>query len=112
MEVTVKGVDGSVLEKLQKLRDSTSEDKKLYSNLDKAFEKLMISPFYGNRVQKKRIPKYFLEKYKMDNLLIYDLPGAWRLLYSIERYQDTILVIVIDFMSHTEYDRLFSYSRK
>lgn len=112
MAISIKGVDTSVIEKLKRLQCSTSVDKKLYENLDKAFNKLKLNPYCGDRVQKKRIPKSYLNKYGLDNLLIMDLPGAWRLLYSVERFEDNIIVIIVDFMSHTDYDRLFRYSRK
>ncbi len=112
MEISIKGADLSVLEKLTGLKHSTSEEKKLYTNLEKAFDKLKSNPYCGDRIRKKRIPKIYLDKYGPDNLLILDLPGAWRLLYFVERYSDNIMVIIVDFMSHTEYDRLFGYSRK
>jgi mRNA-degrading endonuclease HigB of HigAB toxin-antitoxin module len=112
MEVSVKGADISVLEKINELRASTSEDKRLLLHLEKAFDKLKQNPFYGDRVQKKRIPKAYFDEYHMDNLLIFNLPGAWRLVYFIERYGDNIIVVIVDFMSHTEYDRIFGYSRK
>lgn len=112
MEITVKGAEQSVLEKINELKTGTSEDKRLLVHLDKAFDKLKLDPFYGNRIQKKRIPKAYIDKYHMDNLLIFNLPGAWRLIYFVERYGDNIIVVIVDFMSHTEYDRIFGYSRK
>jgi hypothetical protein len=112
MAISIKGADLSIIQKLKKLQTSTSEDKRLYSYLDKAFDKLKQDPYCGERVLKKRIPKSYLGKSGFDNLLILGLPGAWRLLYSVERFEDNIVVVVVDFMSHTEYDRLLGYSRK
>ncbi|BAI62281.1 conserved hypothetical protein [Methanocella paludicola SANAE] len=112
MEIKVKGAERSVLEKINGLRTGTTEDKRLFVHLDKAFDKLKLDPFCGNRIQKKRMPKAYIDKYHMDNLLIFNLPGAWRLIYFIERYGDNIIVVIVDFMSHTDYDRIFGYSRK
>jgi mRNA-degrading endonuclease HigB of HigAB toxin-antitoxin module len=112
MEISVKGADIPVLEKINGLQGKTSEDKVLLVHLDKAFDKLKLDPFSGHRIQKKRIPKVYIDKYDMDNLLILNLPGAWRLIYFIERNGDNIIVVIVDFMSHTEYDRIFGYSRK
>lgn len=112
MEISIKGADASIIERLKKLQFSTYEEKRLYINLDKALDKLKLSPFIGDRIQKKRMPKFYIDKYGIDNLLVLPLPGAWRLLYSVERFDDNIIVIIIDFMTHTEYDRMFGYSRK
>jgi len=112
MRISIKGADKSIIERLKKLQCSTYEDKRLYANLDTAFDRLKVNPYFGDRIQKKRIPEFYIDKYGIGNLLVAPLPGAWRLLYSVERYEDDIIVIIVDFMSHTEYDRLFGYSRK
>lgn len=112
MQISIKGADTSVIERLKRLQRSTYEDKRLYENLDTAFDKLKLNPYFGDRIQKKRIPKFYIDKHGIDNLLVVPLPGAWRLLYSVERFEDNTIVIIIDFMAHTEYDRVFGYSRK
>ena len=112
MQISIKGADPSIIERLKKLQRSTYEDKRLYANLDAAFDKLKENPYFGDRIQKKRIPKFYIDKYGIDNLLVAPLPGAWRLLYSVVRSEDNIMVIIVDFMAHTEYDRMFGYSRK
>jgi hypothetical protein len=58
MEISIKGADLSVLEKLYGLKHSTPEDKKLYDDLEKAFDKLKMNPYCGDRIQKKRIPRF------------------------------------------------------
>jgi hypothetical protein len=112
MAISIKGADTSIIERLKKLQCSTYEDKWIYHNLDAAFDKLKLNPYFGDRIQKKRIPKLYINKFGIDNLLIVPLPGAWRLLYSVERSGDDIIVIIVDFMSHTDYDRIFGYPRK
>jgi hypothetical protein len=112
MRVSIKSADISIIERLTKLQRSTYEDKRLYENLDTVFDKLKLNPYYGDRIRKKRIPKFYLNKYHIDNMLVIPLPDAWRLLYSVERFEDSIIVIIVDFLSHTEYDRIFGYSRK
>ena len=112
MQISIKGADSSIIERLKRLQCSTYEDRRLYANLDTAFDKLKRDPHIGDRVQKKRIPKLYMDKYGIDNLLILPLPGAWRLLYSVGRFEEDTIVIIIDFMTHTEYDRIFKYYRK
>ena len=54
-------------------------------------------------------PKSYLEKYKIDNLWKYDLPNAWRLIYSIKNGQITILSIILEWMNHKDYEKRFKY---
>ncbi len=83
MEFKVFFVDYKIASAYQKLKDGTSEDRILYSNINKAIEDLKKGPQIGIRIPKKLIPKYYIQKYEVNNLWKYDLPGAWRLIYSI-----------------------------
>ena len=45
----------------------------------------------------------------MKNLWKLDLPNGWRLLYFVISDGDTVVAIIVDWMPHKEYDRLFHY---
>ena len=60
----------------------------------------------GRNVKKKLIPK----KYNLTNLRIYNLPSAWRLLYTITTSNNIeIISIILDWMNHKDYERLFGF---
>lgn len=54
-------------------------------------------------------PAEYLKKYKVKNLWKYNLPDAWRLIYSIEQGQLLVIAIVLEWMDHTNYERKFKY---
>jgi Txe/YoeB family toxin of Txe-Axe toxin-antitoxin module len=96
-------------ESFEKLKDSKTEDKKLYKWICRAFEDLEENAFCGIQIQKKLIPKVYSEKFNIDNLWKYDLPNAWRLIYSIKNNKIQILSIILEWMSHKDYERKFNY---
>ena len=55
---------------------------------------------------KNRI-KNILRKYTSSNIRIYNLPSAWRMLYSVTSSEDIkIVAVILDWMSHKDYERL------
>lgn len=51
--------------------------------------------------------KKILWEYGSSNIRIYNLPSAWRMLYSVTRSEDIkIIAIILDWMSHKDYERL------
>ena len=73
---------------------------------------LKINPFYGNPIFKKLIPKEFLKKYEIDNLWRIELPGYWRMLYSITGNEIRIICFILEICDHKKYNKLFGYKRK
>lgn len=69
---------------------------------------LKKNAFSGLQIPKRIIPKEYL-KYGIDNLWKYNLPNAWRLLYSIGKEEVQIISIVLEWMDHKEYERRFHY---
>jgi len=50
-----------------------------------------------------------LKKYNVDNLWKYDLPKGWRLLYSVRRNEIIVISIILEWLSHKEYERRLRY---
>ena len=99
-----------VKKSFEKLKNSKTEDKNLYKWLIRAFEDLETDPFSGTQIAKKIIPKEYEKKYgKLDNLWKYDLPNAWRLIYTIKNQEIIVLSVVLEWMDHKEYERRFKF---
>ena len=94
---------------LEKLKDSKTEDKKLYSFLSRAFADLEENAFCGIQIPKKLIPKDYFQKHNIDNLWKYNLPNAWRLVYTIKNGNIIVLSIVLEWMNHKDYEKKFKY---
>lgn len=74
-------------------------------------EKVLAENRYaGEHVQKDRIPKKYIRKYGINNLYRYDHPKGFRSTYTvITPTKNVYYVIILDLLSHKEYDNLFGY---
>ncbi|MBU0761056.1 MAG: hypothetical protein KJ600_06100 [Nanoarchaeota archaeon] len=97
-------------EDLEKAFENLSEADPLKKALKKAVKDIGTNVFCGRNVKKKLIPKEFIQKYSINNLWIYNLPSAWRLLYAITPSEEAkIIAAILDWMSHKDYERLFRF---
>jgi len=107
VEATVKFSDEKLKEAFENLKNI---DIDLYEQIDKATDEINKNVFCGRSVKKKLIPRELIQKYELNNLWIYNLRSGWRLLYSVtspDKIQ--ILAIVLDWMNHKDYERLFKF---
>ncbi|RLI84919.1 MAG: hypothetical protein DRO76_06180 [Candidatus Altiarchaeales archaeon] len=93
----------------EELKEGKFEDSKLYGFISRAIDDLKKDPLCGIRIPKKQIPREYIKKYKVDNLRKYNLPGAWRLVYTIKADEVMILSIILEWMDHKKYERKFGY---
>ena len=84
-------------------------EKELHKNLESAFRDIAENAFCGIQIPKRLIPKDYLKRYGIDNLWKYNLPDAWRLLYTIRRDQVIVITIILEWMPHKEYEKKFKY---
>ena len=100
-------------EKIKKAYDdlltSTVEDKKIHKWITRALEDIKENCFCGIQIPKKQIPKNYIQKYRVDNLWKYDLPMAWRLIYTVKKGEIMIISIILEWMTHKDYERRFRY---
>ncbi|MCK5040140.1 MAG: hypothetical protein KAR87_04190 [Candidatus Aenigmarchaeota archaeon] len=85
------------------------EERQIYRWLERAFVDLEENAFCGIQIPKKLIPASYIQKYEIDNLWKYNLPNAWRLTYSIKGSEIKVVSIVVEWMSHKEYEKRFGY---
>lgn len=101
--------DEKVQEAFEKLSKSTKDKQKVHEWLVRAFEDIKENAFCGIQVPKRLIPKEYVKKYKVNNLWKYNLPNAWRLFYSVENTEIIVVSIVLEWMSHKDYEKKFKY---
>ncbi len=106
MECEVNFVD---LELKNSFTELEKSDPRLYKEIQKAVEEICQNSFSGRNVKKELIPKELIQKYNLDNLWIYNLRKDWRLIYSLGRDEIKLIAIVLDWMNHKEYERLFHF---
>lgn len=100
-----------VNEKLESSFEKLSENDPIKKSLKKAIRDIKENAFCGRQVKKKLIPEKLIRKYKINNLWIYNLPSAWRLLYSVTSSDEIELIAaVLDWMDHKDYEKLFNFT--
>ena len=96
--------------KLEEAFNSLDEEDWLKKAVKRVIENLKENAFCGERIKKELIPKIYIQKYSIDNLLWYSLPNGWRLVYSIIAPNNIqILTLIIEYMNHKNYERRFNY---
>jgi len=92
------------------LRSSTrSEDRRIVALLEKAVAVLTENPYAGDRIRRQQIPREYHRRYgPLENLWKYNLSKSWRLVYTIAR-DGNLIVVVLEWFSHDEYERRFNY---
>jgi len=97
-------------EKTKKLFESLeTENFGLYCNLLKAFSEIEKNAFCGIRIPKRLMPHDYVVNYNIHNLWKYNLPNAFRLLYSVESDGVLVLAIILEWFNHKNYERKFNY---
>lgn len=96
-------------ETFEKLKSASSEQQKLYKFINRAIGDLKRDPTCGTKIPKRLWPRRFIRTYKIDNLWKYDLPGAWRLIYTIVADKIRIVSVILEWGDHKWYDRVFGY---
>jgi hypothetical protein len=86
-----------------------NETDPLKKGLIKAIKEVQENSFVGRNVKKNLIPKEIIKKYNINNLWIYNLPNGWRMLYVLTSSEIRIIAVVLDWMNHKDYERLFKF---
>ncbi|MBU0957294.1 MAG: type II toxin-antitoxin system YoeB family toxin [Nanoarchaeota archaeon] len=106
MESRIIFVDEKLKQAFAELSD---RNKRLHKEIEKALNKIKFNIFCGRNIKKNLIPKILKQKYDVDNLWVYNLSKDWRLLYSVADNEIEVLAVVLDWMDHKDYDRLFGF---
>ena len=80
--------------------------------VDEALDALMENRCAGTILQKKKIPKIYIQKYGIDNLYKMNLSGNHRLIYTLIALDEGVCPHIIEVMTHQEYNERFGYKRK
>jgi len=86
--------------------------KQLIRSINTVIDKLIANPYYGDLIPRRNIPGKVVEKYGTNQLFRVELTGYWRLIYTLRGNEATIIALILDYMSHKGYDKLFGYKKK
>ncbi|MBS3094897.1 hypothetical protein J4474_04480 [Candidatus Pacearchaeota archaeon] len=91
------------------LKEGKFEDKQLYEFIERAIKDLKSNTTCGTKIPKKLWPKEYIKKFGITNLWKYNMPNAWRLIYTIQTNEVMILNVILEWFTHKEYERRFKY---
>lgn len=104
--VVMRYADERIKGSFEKLK---SRDEKFLRHLKNAVENIKEDPICGTKISQKLIPKIWVKQYSINNLYKYNLPNAWRLLYSLSGSDVELVAIVLGCFNHKEYEKKFNY---
>ena len=100
--------DENIEKEFDKLKNV--KEKQFYEQLMNAFRNLKENAFCGTQIPKNLIPKEYIKKFgDMTNLWKYNLPDAWRLIYTVKNNNVKVLSVILEWLDHKEYERRFHY---
>lgn len=65
--------------------------------------------FAGERIEKKKFPKYYVQKYGIGNLYKFNLDSKTRLVYILVAEETGVAVVVLEILDHKKYEDRFGY---
>jgi mRNA-degrading endonuclease RelE of RelBE toxin-antitoxin system len=77
--------------------------------VNKGIAKLIESHETGQKIPKNLWPKYYVQKYDINNLWRLRLDDYWRMIYTIMGTQVRIVTVILEVLDHKEYDKRFGY---
>ncbi len=95
----IRFANKKIKEAFEELENSNSNGKKIYEWLIRAFKDIEENAFCGIQIPKRLIPRAYKRKYEIHNLWKYNLPNAWRLLYSVEKGEILVVSIILEWMT-------------
>ncbi len=88
-----------------------SDHQTLLNAIKQRIEFLKANPQYGVHISKEKIPKEYILKYDVNNIWKTDLPGAWRMIYTIRGSEVEIISLILDILNHKDYEKRFGYKK-
>ncbi len=98
-------------EKLEKEFEGLNLEGDLKKYLQRAIGDIKANPFCGIKLQKHLFPKEYIKKYSITNLWKYNLPGGWRIIYTLVNENEIELIsVILEWFNHKDYEKRFNYS--
>lgn len=106
---TVGFADPKLLQAYHALESGTFEDRQLHSILAQAVKTLKSNPEAGPKVPRPLWPRIYIQAYGIDNLRKLDLPDGWRLTYTLKGSRVEVMSVILEWMTHKQYEKRFGY---
>ena len=89
--------------------NSLTESDPIKKKLDDVMDQLKKKPTMGDRIHARLFPVKYVRKYGIRNLYRCPLGSNYRMLYTLTSKTNTIYCVILEVLTHKEYDFLFGY---
>ncbi len=100
------------VEEEKKERKKRTFNMKLLDSIDRALDNIKRDLHYGRHVQKEYLTKEAIQKYGTDKVWIVNLFDYWRLIYTLVGNDVKIIGLILDYIDHNQYNKLFKNFKK
>ncbi len=83
-----------------------SFNQQLLKSIDQKISYLKTNPLAGDHAQQP-LPCELVDKYGINNLWIIDLVNYWRMFYTLKPDKVEIIALVLDWVDHERYNKMF-----
>jgi mRNA-degrading endonuclease RelE of RelBE toxin-antitoxin system len=77
--------------------------------IDKGIARLVENHEAGQKIQRKLWPRYYTQKYGINNLWRIRLDDYWRMIYTVIGEKVRIVAVILEVLDHREYNKRFGY---
>jgi len=91
------------------VKKHTRKNSVLFGEICQLMRELLQDFSKGDKVQKDRWPQYYVKKWSLTNLFKCDLRQGYRLTYTLQFEGGGTAVVLLELLSHDEYDERFGY---
>jgi len=97
-------------DELEKAFNTLSDEDPIKKAVIRAIQNVKEDYQSGEYIPKNKVPEAYLKKYGINNVRVYDLPFAWRLMYTVTGSSEIgIISVILDWMNHKDYEKLFRF---
>ncbi len=90
--------------------EGQGEAEYLLKIIESGIEKLKQNHEAGQKIPRQLWPKYYSQKYDVNNLWRLQLDDFWRMIYTLTREEQVELVaVILEVMDHNDYNKRFGY---
>jgi len=77
--------------------------------LNSGLDVLKGNMFAGERIERRKFLKYYVQKYGVNNLYKFNLDSRTRLIYTLVADGTGVAVVVLEVLDHKRYEERFGY---
>ncbi|MDD4878485.1 MAG: hypothetical protein PHO02_05620 [Candidatus Nanoarchaeia archaeon] len=106
---TIKFASDKLCNEIYDLEKGNAKERELFKAVQKAMDAIEENAFCGIQIPKRQIPKDYISNYDADNLWKHNLHRGWRLIYTITRHDIIVISLLLECLSHKQYEKRFNY---